>query len=49
MVCTGALLVAAMGSFEGLKATTHHMFYDLFEGMDGDTDVANCLDSDGTR
>jgi len=43
-MCTGALLVAAVGSFEGLQATTHHMFE-----MDGDIDVVNCLGSDGTR
>lgn len=42
-VRTGALLVAVVGSFEGLK------FYHPLEEMDGDIDVVNSLDSDGTR
>jgi putative intracellular protease/amidase len=48
-VYTGALLVVAAGVFGGLKATTHHMFYDLLEEIDGDIDVVDCLNGGGTR
>jgi transcriptional regulator GlxA family with amidase domain len=30
-VCTGAFLLAKTGLLDGLKATTHHDFYDNFE------------------
>ena len=48
-VCTGALLVAATGAFGGLKATTHHLSYDLLKEMDKSIDVIKLVDSDGTR
>jgi transcriptional regulator GlxA family with amidase domain len=32
-VCTGAFLLARSGLLDGLNATTHHLFYDSFEGM----------------
>jgi transcriptional regulator GlxA family with amidase domain len=30
-VCTGAFLLAKTGLLDGLRATTHHLFYDRFE------------------
>jgi transcriptional regulator GlxA family with amidase domain len=32
-VCTGAFVLAQAGLLDGLQATTHHSFYDLFQKM----------------
>ena len=44
-VCTGVALVASMGAFAGMKATTHHMCYDELKEEDGSIDVVRGAES----
>ena len=46
-VCTGVALVASMGAFAGMKATTHHMSYDSLKEENGSIDVVRGAESDG--
>ena len=47
-VCTGALLLAATKVLSGLKATTHHLAYDMLKEVDETIDVVQTIGHGGT-
>ena len=46
-VCTGAAFVASTGAFAGMKATTHHTYYDSLKQDDVSIDVVRGAGSGG--